>query len=214
MTVAALRKYVLLRGKIVKLEEYALENKWILTQTMAENADLPENCVSIYYYVDSETRTITDRLTMAAWLPKYKKHFKEVGVAWLKEFFSVEENDLIQLDTPEENIIDPGGEIFTLFNKEGVAVGVAAMIHHGVAAELGKMGVKKEFNGKGYSHPLMYESIEWAKNNKRNYERIDLYTAQKLLPAVSLYKKYGFEVVPIGGYTKFSRVDLAMSLKL
>jgi GNAT superfamily N-acetyltransferase len=213
MTVAAIRKYVLLKGKIVKLEEYAQDNDWILSET-EDHVNLPENCVSIYYTVNSETKTVTDKLSMVSWHPKYKKHFKEIGVAWLQEFFSVEENDLIQLDTPEENIIKPGGEIFTLFNKEGIAVGVAAMIHHGAAAELGKMGVKKEFNGKGYSHPLMYEAITWAKNSTQNYDRVDLYTAEKLIPAVTLYKKYGFVVVPVGGYTKFSRVDLAMSLKL
>lgn len=215
MTVTPLRKYVLFQGKVTQLEEFAKNNEWMLSEDRTQNlVDLPENCISIYYYINSETKTVTDKLFMASWHPKYKKDFKEIGLAWVEEYFRVEEADIVQLDTPEENILMPGGEIFTLLNKEGIAVGAAAMIHHDTFAELGKMSVKKEFNGKGYSHPLMFEGVYWAKNNNHHYDRINLYTAKKLLPAVSLYKKYGFVAVPMDDYVKFSRADLVMSLVL
>lgn len=214
MTVATVRKYVMLRGKMETLEEFSLKNDWILSDNLVkeEEQDYPENCVSVYYTVDLDSKKITDKYFIATWNPKYKDTFKQVSVAWLEEYFSVEENDLKQLDNPEENIIAPGGEIFTLINTQGEGLGVVAMLNHGPFTELGKMGVKKQYNGKGLSHPLMYEAISWAKNHQRNYPQVDIYTAAHLGPAVNLYKKYGFEVVPVGSYNKFARVDLAMRL--
>jgi GNAT superfamily N-acetyltransferase len=213
MTVATVRKYAMLRGKIETLEEFSLKNDWILSDKLAkEEKDYPENCISVYYTVDLENKKITDKYFIATWNSKYKDTFKQVSVAWLEEYFSVEENDLKQLDSPEENIIAPGGEIFTLVDTQGNGLGVVAMINHESSAELGKMGVKKQYNGRGLSHPLMYEAILWAKNHPRNYPQVDIYTAAHLGPAVALYKKYGFEIVPVGGYNKFARVDLAMRL--
>ncbi|KAI8639109.1 hypothetical protein BD408DRAFT_421847 [Parasitella parasitica] len=214
MTAATVRKYVMLHGKIETLADFATINDWILSDKFAqeEASDYPENCISVYYTVDLEQKQITDKYFAANWNPKYKETFKQVSVAWLEEYFTVEENDLKQLDNPEENIIAPGGEIFTLLDIQGQGLGVVAMLHHGDFAELGKMGVKKQYNGKGLSHPLMYEAISWAKNHERSYPQVDIYTAAHLGPAVGLYKKYGFEVVPVGGYNKFARVDLAMRL--
>ncbi|CEP18431.1 hypothetical protein [Parasitella parasitica] len=214
MTAATIRKYVMLRGKMETLEKFATKDKWILTDKFAqeEATDYPENCISVYYAVDLEQKQIVDKYFIANWNPKYKETFKQVSVAWLEEYFAVEENDLKQLDNPEDNIITPGGEIFTLLDTEGQGLGVVAMLHHGDFTELGKMGVRKQYNGKGLSHPLMNEAISWARNHKRKYPRVDIYTAAHLGPAVNLYKKYGFEVVPVGGYNKFARVDLAMRL--
>ncbi|KAK4521428.1 uncharacterized protein ATC70_012043 [Mucor velutinosus] len=213
MPVTAIRKYVMTRGKMETLEEFASKNEWVLSDTLAyeQEQDYPVNCVSVYYAVDLEAKQITDKYFIATYHPTYKNTFKEVSVAWLEEYFSVEAGDLYQLDNPEENIIAPGGEIFTLLNAKD-HIGVVAMLNHGATVELGKMGVKKQYNGKGLAHPLMFEGIRWAKNHHSQFPHIDIYTAKHLIPAVNLYRKYGFEDAPIGGYTKFARVDLAMRL--
>ncbi|KAL9538952.1 hypothetical protein MBANPS3_010561 [Mucor bainieri] len=203
MPVATIRKYVMTRGKTETLEEFASKNEWILSDTLAheQEQDYPVNCISVYYAVDVEAKQITDKYFIATFHPTYKNTFKEISVAWLEEYFSVEAGDLYQLDHPEENIIAPGDHI-----------GVVAMLDHGATAELGKMGVKKQYNGKGLAHPLMLEAIRWAKIHDKQFPHIDIYTAKHLTPAVNLYRKYGFEDVPVGGYTKFARVDLAMRL--
>ncbi|CAO0790149.1 unnamed protein product [Mucor circinelloides] len=213
MPVATIRKYVLARGKIDILEEFASQNEWILSDALVheQEQDYPVNCISVYYAVDLQAKQITDKYFVATYHPKYKDTFKEVSVAWLEEYFSVEENDLVQLDTPEENIIAPGGEIFTLLNAKD-NIGVVAMLDHGATTELGKMGVKKQYLGKGLAHPLMFEAIKWAKTHDKKFPHIDIYTAKHLTPAINLYRKYGFEDCPIGNYTKFTRVDLAMRL--
>ncbi|CAO3648366.1 unnamed protein product [Mucor fragilis] len=213
MPVATIRKYVMTRGKMDTLEEFASKNEWVLSDTLAheQEQDYPVNCISVYYAVDVEAKQITDKYFVATYHPTYKNTFKEISVAWLEEYFSVEANDLYQLDKPEENIIAPGGEIFTLLNAKD-HIGVVAMLDHGATAELGKMGVKKQYNGKGLAHPLMLEAIRWAKVHDKHFPHIDIYTAKHLTPAVNLYRKYGFEDTAIGGYTKFTRVDLAMRL--
>ncbi|GAN03505.1 GNAT family acetyltransferase [Mucor ambiguus] len=213
MPAATIRKYVMTRGKMETLEEFASKNEWVLSDTLAheQKQDYPVNCISVYYTVDLEAKQLTDKYFIATYHPTYKNTFKEISVAWLEEYFSVEANDLYQLDHPEENIIAPGGEIFTLLNAKD-QIGVVAMLDYGSTVELGKMGIKKQYNGKGLAHPLMFEGVQWAKNHHKQFPHIDIYTAKHLTPAVNLYRKYGFEDVPVGGYTKFARVDLAMRL--
>jgi GNAT superfamily N-acetyltransferase len=212
MVHATIRKYAMInRSQFVDWDLFIKENSWATTQ--ATDNDLPEKCVSIYYSVDNEQQTIIDRLCMVSYSSKYQPDFKKISIAWVDEYFSVEEADIMQLDHPEETIIKTGGELFCLLNGHEQVVGTVAMIvEEDGSVELAKMGVGKEHNGKGYAHPLMKEAITWAKN--KSYPSVYLYTAIKLVVAVSLYKKYGFEVIPFTPHSRFARVDLAMRLTL
>ncbi|KAG2206713.1 hypothetical protein INT47_003655 [Mucor saturninus] len=210
MVHSTVRKYVMVRGQFIEWEDFKTENVWAQT---ADVSDLPDNCVSIYYSVDMERHIIKERLCMVTYSPKYQPDFKKISVAWVSEYFSVEPADLFQLDNPEDSIIKPGGEIFCLINSQGTAVGTVAMIVEADGdAELGKMGVLKDYNGKGYAHPLMHEAILWAK--RKHFPAVNLHTARKLTPAVTLYQKYGFKEIPFRGHSHFTRVDLVMQLKL
>ncbi|KAI7898856.1 acyl-CoA N-acyltransferase [Cokeromyces recurvatus] len=216
MTVPALRKYVILFGKIVKLEDFMeKEGRWLSDDIQNDESNIPESCVAIYYKLDIENKTIKERLFMTTFNAKYIKAFKEISVNWIEEYFVIEEKDLQQLNKPEETIIENGGEIFSLINKEGVVVGVSSMIiESDGTVELGKMGVKKAYQGKGYAHPLIYEAISWAKRSDKKFPYVKLCTSSKLIPAINLYKKYGFENMPIKGPREFARGDVMMKLKL
>jgi GNAT superfamily N-acetyltransferase len=197
----------MIRSQIIDWNDFTLKNSW----AVGSEDELPENCVSIYYMVDLEKKIITDRLCTVTYSSKYQPDFKEISVTWVDEYFSVEPADLQQLDKPEETIVKPGGEVFCLLNGQDQVVGAVAMIvEESGTVELAKMGVRKHYNGKGYAHPLMKEAILWAKN--KSYTFINLYTATKLKVAVSLYEKYGFEVIPFTPHSHFTRVDLAMRL--
>lgn len=200
----------MMRGQFIDWEEFTSKNRWA---QVGNDHDLPDHCVSIYYSVDTEQQIIKERLCMVTYSSKYQPAFKKISVAWVSEYFAVEPADLMQLDNPEESIINPGGEIFCLINDQGQAVGTVAMIvEPNGDAELGKMGVAKEFNGKGYAHPLMKEAVFWAKS--KSFPAVNLHTASKLLVAVSLYKKYGFKEIPYHDHSHFARVDLVMRLAL
>lgn len=207
MVNTTLRKYAMIRSHIIDWNEFTSKNNW----AVGSEHDLPENCISIYYMVDMEQKIITDRLCTVTYSSKYQPDFKKISVAWVDEYFSLEPADLQQLDRPEETIVKPGGEVFCLLNGQSQVVGTVAMIvEENGTVELAKMGVGKQFYGKGYAHPLMKEAILWAKD--KSYTLINLYTATKLKVAVSLYEKYGFKVIPFTPHSHFTRVDLAMQL--
>lgn len=209
MVHSTVRKYAMVRGQFVDWEEFKTNNTWANT---ANDGDLPDHCVSIYYSVDMDQQFIKERLCMVNYSPKYQPDFKRISVSWVSEYFSVEPADLMQLDNPEDSIIKPGGEIFCLIDSQGTAIGTVAMILEADGnVELAKMGVLKKYNGKGYAHPLMYEAILWAKSKR--FPVVNLYTAQRLTPAVTLYHKYGFKKIPFHSHSHFARVDLVMQLK-
>ncbi|KAI8639110.1 acyl-CoA N-acyltransferase [Parasitella parasitica] len=126
------------------------------------------------------------------------------------QYFEVEESDLKQLDTPEEAIIQPGGEIFFLLEGSGRVAGVVATVIHQGVCELAKMTVRKECNGRGYAHILMRESIHWAK--QKDYPYIELLSSVELQNAIILYKKYGFETIHLGPHPDYKRCSIIMRL--
>ncbi|KAI9475391.1 MAG: hypothetical protein EXX96DRAFT_573129 [Benjaminiella poitrasii] len=214
MTVPAVRKYVVLPGKIEKFEDFMAKHQWKVS-TEEDEVKAPENTIAIYYKLDLGKQAIKERLYMTNFHPKYKKDFKEISVNWIEEYFEVEKQDLAQLDRPEDIIIASGGDVFVLFDEQGVAVGTAAIIvESNESVELSKMGVKKGYQSRGYAHPLMYESLDWAKREGRKFKYVDILTSSRLTPAVTLYKKYGFVQVPLDEHNPFARADLAMRLTL
>jgi ribosomal protein S18 acetylase RimI-like enzyme len=77
--------------------------------------------------------------------------------------------------------------------------------------ELAKLAVTEEFKGLKIASKLMERCIYFAKEN--GAKMIMLYTNQKLVPAIGLYKKYGFEEVALK-HNKYLEADMKMKLTL
>jgi len=78
--------------------------------------------------------------------------------------------------------------------------------------ELTKMAVKPEHRGKKIGHLLMEYTIDFAR--KKDWEKLIIYSNRKLENAIHLYKKYGFEEIPIEQNNPYSRGDIKMQLIL
>ena len=81
---------------------------------------------------------------------KYLPAFVELNREWITTHFVLEPMDLVQLENPQESILNLGGEIFFVL-EEGAAVGTCAMVPHGPDCyELAKMAVspKKRTNAR------------------------------------------------------------------
>lgn len=152
-------------------------------------------------------------MEIISWQPKYSEEFKNMNLHWLKEFFWVEPHDEDVLGNPKKYIIDPGGNI--LFVKEGddTIIGcVALMKMEDNIFELTKMAVKPEHRGKKIGQQLMEHTIDFAR--KKEWKKLIIYSNRKLENAIHLYKKYGFEEIPIEKNNPYSRGDIKMKLKL
>ncbi|OBZ89469.1 N-acetylaspartate synthetase [Choanephora cucurbitarum] len=208
-----IREYAMLRNQVFNWDQFVLQNPWALDQNKLDNKKgLPKNCVAIYHRVNASQEMVEETLYLTTWDVEYKADFKQLSLLWVTEHFKVEESDVKQLDTPEQVIILPGGEIFFLLDFDHRVTGVVAMVLHGDTCELAKMTVRKECTGRGYAHILMRESINWAKS--RNYPSIELMSNLVLENAILLYKKYGFETVHLGPHPNYARCNIVMRLAL
>jgi GNAT superfamily N-acetyltransferase len=144
--------------------------------------------------------------------PQYATFFKELNRAWLEKYFYVEPKDIILLEDCQKSIIDPGGFIF--FAKyEGEIAGCFALIHHQAQVyELGKMAVEEKYQGKKIGQKLLTHAIDFARNNA--WHRLILYSSTKLPAALHIYKKNGFQIVPLEKGNPYTRSDIKMELLL
>ena len=143
---------------------------------------------------------------------KYAVDFKRLNLEWIEKYFNVEEMDKKHLEHPQKNIIEPGGEIYSVI-EDGIVKGVCALVFHedGVY-ELAKMAVEKESRGKGYGNLLMEAIIEGAR--AKNAEKIIILSNTQLKAAINLYKKYGFITTRLGQDPDYERGNIEMQLDL
>ena len=73
--------------------------------------------------------------------------------------------------------------------------------------ELAKMAVDESFQGRKIGNRLMEYCITFAKNLCTR--KLVLYSNRKLLPALHLYKKFGFIEVPLEN-SEYKRADIKM----
>ncbi len=77
-------------------------------------------------------------------------------------------------------------------------------------AELKRMFMLKEYQGKGYGHLLLETAISYSREN--GFDKMRLDSRKELRMAVHLYHKHGFAEIPV--YNDNKSAELYMELKL
>lgn len=139
--------------------------------------------------------------------PLYKTVFRDLNIAWIEKYFAVEPKDVEQTSAPEQCLAD-GGEIFFVV-VDGEAVGTCAMYKIGDGIyELAKMAVTPLFHGNGFGDLLMLEAEKWARG--KNAREIHILSNTVLGPAISLYKKHGYDTIHLGDHPDYKRCNIEM----
>jgi GNAT superfamily N-acetyltransferase len=144
--------------------------------------------------------------------PIYKEYFKKINYEWLKKYFSIETVDEEILSDPENKIIKKGGYIFFAKYKNEIAGTCALLKYNERIYELVKMGVLEKYQGKQIGKKITLAAIEKAKELGADY--IYLTTHIRLVPAVNLYKKLGFELAKPLHKISYERKGITMRLDL
>ena len=144
--------------------------------------------------------------------PKYAEDFKKLNIAWLEKYFWVELHDEEVLDNPEKYIISPGGNIFFAREGEKVLGTVALMKLQEGIFELTKMAVTAEAQGRKIGQKLMDFSLKYAKDT--GWKELIIYSNRKLENSIYIYRKFGFEEIPIEDNNPYSRGDIKLRLQL
>ncbi len=154
---------------------------------------------------------MSQKIAIVPYSDRYATAFKALNEEWITKYFVMEEMDYKSLDHPNEYILDKGGYIaVALLNQE--PVGVCALVpcaYEGYDLELVKMGVSPKVQGMGIGKLLGQHIIEkaWEMGAKA----IFLESNRVLAPAISLYKKLGFQEV-YGIPSPYARSDIKMEL--
>lgn len=136
-----------------------------------------------------------------------KEHIKTLNIAWLTKYFKVEEKDKITLSNPQEEIIDKGGMIFYAKYNDEIIGTVSLLKVDDSTFELSKMAVSDSAQGLGIGNKLLEHCIDIAKEN--DIKKLFLYSNTTLLPAIHLYKKFGFAEIPLEARV-YKRADIKM----
>ncbi|MFV5696513.1 GNAT family N-acetyltransferase [Flavobacterium sp. LB3P122] len=135
------------------------------------------------------------------------KPIKTLNLEWLKKYFKVEPKDEIVLSNPQGEIIDKGGMIFYAKYKKEIIGTVSLIKIDDTTFELSKMAVTDGVQGLGIGKKLIEQCINIAE--ERGIKKLILYSNKKLLPAIHLYKKFGFvEIFLEDGV--YERADIKM----
>ena len=78
--------------------------------------------------------------------------------------------------------------------------------------ELTKMAITPQYQGQQLGQKLMEHTIEYARS--QGWKHLIIYSNRKLENAIYIYKKYGFEEIPIEQNNPYSRGDIKMKLDL
>ncbi|HEY3698299.1 MAG TPA: GNAT family N-acetyltransferase [Spongiibacteraceae bacterium] len=138
---------------------------------------------------------------------EYLKEFIRLNEEWISTYFSIEDVDRALAADPYQ-IIENGGYIFSLVTS-GEVLGVCALFNENNGVfELARMAVAPNHQGKGYSNRLIEACFK--KLNDVGAHRVYLVSNTKLKAAISLYKKYGFNVILEGKHPVYSRANIVM----
>jgi ribosomal protein S18 acetylase RimI-like enzyme len=152
-----------------------------------------------------------EKITIINYDPQYDQVFHDLNIEWLETYFYVEPHDKEVLENPKSYIIDNGGYIFfAKFND--TIVGTVALINEKEGYELSKMAVSPQYQGLKIGQKLMDKCIQFSKD--QGWEKILLYSNRSLIPAIQLYRKVGFEEVPLEKDVYYERADIKMVLRL
>lgn len=146
-------------------------------------------------------------VTIIPFSPNLKEEIKILNIEWLKKYFKVEPKDKKILSDPQGEIIDKGGIIFYAKYNDKIVGTVSLLKIDGTTFELSKMAVTDGVQGLGIGNKLMEHCIEVAQ--QKGIKKLILYSNRKLLPALYLYTKFGFEEVYLEDGV-YERADVKM----
>ena len=143
---------------------------------------------------------------------RFAEDFGRLNYEWIERSYGVEQHDHDVLDHPRTSVIEPGGEIFFAL-IDGRAIGTVAMIPIDEDSfELAKMAVAPEARGQGIGDLLMEACIDLARERRSRSIILESNTKQEV--AINLYRKFGFEEIPLDPDSHFVRANIRMELAI
>lgn len=152
------------------------------------------------------------KLVFDTYKTEYDVPFKQLNLHWVEQYFVVEPHDDEVLSDPYRFIIEPGGDILVVLLEGKVAGVVALMPDENGVFEMTKMAVDTNLRGQKIGQKLLQYTLDFAR--AKGLDQLILYSNRKLENAIYLYRKFGFEEIPLETPNPYERADIKMKIKL
>lgn len=98
------------------------------------------------------------------------------------------------LEDIEAHYLERGGSFDVLVTDEGTIVGTVGLapLRSGVC-ELRKMYLRRDLRGQGHGRRMLEHAV--GKARQLGFHRIELFTASRLVDAIAMYRRFGFQEV-------------------
>lgn len=126
---------------------------------------------------------------------EYKEDFIALNKSWIERFFSIEENDLELFENIDSLIKSGKAMVFFALNDGKVVATCMARNVNGDEWEIEKLAAISQGTGKGAGSLVFKRARDWALEH--GAKRIILVSNTILKPALHIYEKYGFKVIPL-----------------
>lgn len=137
--------------------------------------------------------------------------FVRLNEIWITEHFAIEEADRLLAANPGK-VIENGGFIFSVKSDENV-VGVCALFKESEARyQLARMAVEPAFRGNGYGRALIEHAIKHVQS--LGATSIYLLSNTVLVPAITMYERFGFAAVSREQHPVYARCNIVMERAL
>lgn len=154
-------------------------------------------------------------VTVRDFRPSDADAFRDLNLAWVEQYFTVEAEDRAQLEDPQTHILDKGGAIL-IADLGGMPVGTVGLVpgHEDGVLELIKMSARSDVTGQGIGRALMDAAVDKAR--EMGAVKIWLETNTILAAALALYRKSGFRELTGDEVTEtpYDRCNCQMVLEL
>ena len=144
---------------------------------------------------------------------KYKLDFIEMNRQWISQMFVIEPVDLAVLDNVDE-LVAAGAEIFFAVEEDDTVLACCMIepLSDG-EWEIAKFCARGMYTGTGAGSACLSACIDYAK--EQNAGKIVIVSNRKCEHAVRLYRKFGFQEVPVDKEKfPFDRADIAFEMPL
>ena len=141
---------------------------------------------------------------------EHQPWFEALNRHWIEKYFWMEPIDHEVLQSPAHHIIQHGGAtLMASWNREIVGTVALKYVAPGIY-EFTKMAVDERFQGKKIGLALSKAAL--TKAHALRAQKVILYSNTKLVAAIELYKKIGFQKITLDG--PYKRSDIKMELIL
>jgi ribosomal protein S18 acetylase RimI-like enzyme len=158
--------------------------------------------------------TDSDDIEILDFQPEFAPAFEELNRRWIESHFEIVEADLRLLQSPQQEVIFPGGAIvFARSKTTSEIIGTGGLVNcHDGSGEIIKMAVDESARDQGIGRLVAEALIQRAR--ERGMECLYLETNSQLVAARSLYQRLGFVEIELSDDSDFARADVRMKMDI